>query len=194
MDPFYWSIILIGLGFVVVVMELFVPSAGVLGAIAAILLISGVITAFFQGIQTGALMLLFTAVGLPFLIALMIKVWPSTPIGKRILIGQLTSDQVLPKTEQYRSYGELEGQLGIAKTKMLPSGIIVINDRKYDAVSDGFPIEPGQAIIITAVKGTRLYVQPYDSEAIDEEDLPARDRDVLSQSLEELGIDEDPLA
>ncbi len=194
MDPFYWSIILIGLGFAVVVLELFVPSAGLLGVIAAILLISGVITAFFQGLQTGAIMLLLTAVGLPFLIAALIKVWPSTPIGKRILIGRRSSEEVLPQTEAYTSYGELEGQLGIAKTKMLPSGIIVVNDRKYDAVSDGFPIEPGQPIIITAIKGTRLYVQPYDAEAVTEQDLPARDRDVLSQSLEELGIDDEPLA
>lgn len=194
MDPFYWSMILIGLGFAVVILELFVPSAGMLGVAAAILLLSGVITAFFDDMQTGTIMLFVTALGLPFLLALMIKVWPNTPIGRRILIGRMTAQEVLPQNESYTTLKELEGQLGIAKTKMLPSGLIVVNDRKYDAVSDGFPIEAGQPIKVTAIRGTRIYVQPYDGEFDDAQDLPARDRDVLSQSLEELGIDEDPLA
>ena len=84
---------------------------------------------------------------------------------------------------------ELVGPLGMAKTKMLPSGIVVINGRKYDALSDGFAIESGQPIKVSAVKGTRIIVQPFDGEVSDPTDLPVRDRDVLTQPLEELGLE-----
>lgn len=194
MDPVYWSILLVVLGFVVIGLELFIPSAGVLGVMAATLLVSGVITAFLDSFYAGVMMLVVTVVGLSILIALMIKVWPSTPLGRRILSDRMTADQVLPQGEAYTSIRELVGQLGIAKTKMLPSGIIIVNDRKYDAVSDGFAIEAGQPVKVTKVQANRIYVQPYEGEVADADDLPPRDRDVLSQSLEDLGIDDDLLS
>ena len=189
MDPLYTSILLFGLGLGVIVLELFVPSAGILGLVAGGLLISSVVMAFKSSVTAGTAVLVGIAAGLPFLIGLWAKWWPKTPLGKLIMIGRQTEDQVLPQTEQYVDYKKLKGQLGIAKTKMLPSGIIIVNDRKYDAVSDGFPIEAGQPIKITSVKGTRLYVQPYDGELDEQGQVPARDRDILSQSLEDLGID-----
>lgn len=193
MEPWIWGLILVGIGFLVIVVELFIPSAGILGVVAGILLVSGVVTAFFTSIQAGFLVLLVTSLGLPVLIAFLIKIWPSTPIGKRILIGRMTSDDVMPRDEAVLGLKDLVGQLGVAKTKMLPSGLIVINGRKYDAVSEGFAIETGDAIKVVAVRGNRIYVQPYTGEELAEDDLPARDQDLLSQSLEELGIDDDPL-
>ncbi len=195
MDPIYWSIILLTLGFGVVVLELFVPSAGVLGIVAAVLIVSAVIVAFFKSLVAGAVILFITVLSLPLLFALMVKVWPSTPIGKRVLIGTMTEDDVLPQSEEYTEYQKLIGQLGIAKSKMLPSGQIVVNDRKYDAVSDGFPIDAGQPVKIISVKGNRIFVQPFDGDLDDEGELPARDNDILSQPLEEFGLDsmDDPL-
>ncbi len=195
MDPIYWSLILIGMGLGVILLELFIPSAGLLGILAATFLIAGIVTAFFQSMMTGLIVLLLTSLLLPALFALLIKIWPHTPIGRRILLGPATHDEVMPTGETYTRYAELVGQLGVAKSKMLPSGLIVVNDKKYDAVSDGFPIEAGQPVKVTAIRANRIFVEPYDGDVTDVEDLPARDRDVFSQSLEELGIEplDDPL-
>jgi len=190
MDPIYWSVILLGIGFFFVFLELFLPSAGLLGIIAGILLVSGVVVAFFESMQTGAIVLLLTVMALPILLALMVKIWPHTPIGRRIMMGQRTTEDVMPNSEAYTEFKTLVGQLGIAKTKMLPSGIIIINDRKYDAISDGFAIEVGQPIKVSAVRGNHIIVMPYDGEVEDASDLPVRDRDVLSQPIEELGLGE----
>lgn len=191
MDPFFWSMILVALGFAVVALELFVPSAGLLGVVAAVLFISGIITGFFHSLQTGAILLLITTLCLPLLFVLLVKVWPNTPIGRRVLIGQMSEEDVLPVGENYNRES-LIGKKGVAKTKMLPSGMIKIGDRSYDAVSDGFAIEAGQPIKVVSIKMSRILVQPYDPETevgnFDEDD-------VLSQPIAELGIDpiEDPL-
>lgn len=190
MDPITWTIILLSVGFLVVVLELFIPSAGMLGVLATILLVSGIIVAFFHSVYTGAIALLITVVSIPVLLAIMVNVWPHTPLGRRILLGKMDPNDVMPTNEQYTQYKHLIGQLGIAKTKMLPSGIVLINDRKYDALSDGFAIETGQPIKVSAVKGTRIIVQPYDGEMSNPKDLPVRDPDVLAQPIEGLGLEE----
>jgi len=79
--------------------------------------------------------------------------------------------------------------LGTARTKMLPSGIVLINGKKYDALSDGLPIDEGQPIRVVAVKNNRIIVVPHEGDLDDSEDLPARDRELLERPLEELGLD-----
>ena len=192
MDPLFWSLILIAIGLCVVVLELFVPSAGMLGVLAAILIIAGISLAFYADFKSGAVVLLVTVLILPALLAVMIKVWPSTPIGKRILLKNLRTEDVLPENQ---FSPELVGQLGVARTKMLPSGIVVINGEKLDAVSDGLPINAGQPIKVIAVRGNHIYVEPYEGDLADASEIPARDRDILSQPIDELGIDslDDPL-
>lgn len=189
MDPVYWSIILIVLGFFVILIELFIPSAGALGILAAVLLISGVIVGFTQSLAVGATMLLVTALMLPILFGLMIKIWPHTPIGRRILIGPITKDDVMPQGEELDEMRSLVGRLGVARTKMLPSGMIMIDDKKFDAVSDGLPIDQGQTIKVVSVKAHRITVTPYEGSIDDEGTIPVRDNDVLSQPIEDLGIE-----
>lgn len=184
--------ILVGFGFLIVVLELFVPSAGILGVVAAVLFISGIVTGFLHSLQMGTALLLVTTLCLPILFAVLVKVWPNTPIGRRILIGRMKEEDVLPLGESYQ-LDSLVGQKGIARTKMLPSGMIKIGDQTYDAVSDGFAIEEGQRIKVVAIRMNRIMVQPFDpADEVPDFD----DDDVLSQPIEQLGIDpiDDPMA
>ncbi len=196
MDPLYWSLILIAAGLIVIILELFIPSAGILGVIAGICLVSGIVIGFIDSIQTGLLVLLAVLIILPVMFSLMIKAWPHTPIGRRILIGPVERDDVIPKGEYYDEIQALVGQLGVARTKMLPSGIVMINGKKFDAISEGLPLDQGATIKVIAVKGNRIVVAQYDGEITDTNDLPARDSDMLSRPLEELGLDplDDPLS
>lgn len=188
MDPLYWSLILTAAGFLVIFLELFIPSAGVLGLVAGICLVSGIIVGFIDSTATGFLVLLAILVMLPIMFAAMIKMWPHTPIGKRILIGPVDMDDVELQGEYYDEIKSLLGRLGTAKTKMLPSGIVMIDGKKFDAVTDGLPIEAGDSIKVISAKGNRVVVSKYDGE-FDAQDLPATDSDLLSKPLEELGLD-----
>ena len=193
MDPLSWALILLGLGFLVIFLELFIPSAGVLGIIAAACLISGIVLGFMHSAQTGLLMMLGVLITLPVMFSMMVKIWPHTPIGKRVLIGPQSREDVIPTGEYYDEIQSLVGRLGIAKTKMLPSGIVIIDGKKYDAVTDGLPMDAGDTIKVNAIKGNRIVVSKYDGESSTDNDLPATDNDILSRPLEELGLDEDPL-
>lgn len=189
MDPIYWSVLLLAVGFAFVVLEVFLPSAGLLGILAGCFLVAGIVCAFREGYYTGAVVLLLTLLSIPVYMALMVHIWPHTPIGKLILLKDPRANRDSPSNEHYRKMTGLIGQLGVAKSEMILSGQIMVEDEKYDAISDGFPIEAGTPIKVVAVKGNRIYVQAYDGEAASSDDLPIRDRDVLTTPIEELGID-----
>ena len=48
----------------------------------------------------------------------------------------------------------------IARGTMLPSGLVVIEGKTYDAVSEGMAIEAGQTVLVVAVSTQRLVVRP----------------------------------
>ena len=191
----YWAFLLLAIGLFVVILELFLPSGGVLGVIAGILIVSSIVLGFMDGLKSGALVLLISVIALPALLGAMVKIWPHTPLGKLILLKDLKPEDVLPNRSHLQRRASLEGQLGVAKTKMLPSGIVVVNGEKYDAISDGFAIDIGDPIKVVSVRENRIHVQPYDASVDDASELPARDRDILAQPIEELGIEslDDPL-
>jgi len=192
---FYWALLLLALGLFVIVMELFIPSAGILGFLAGGLILAAIIVGFLDGLNSGAIILLMTVIALPVLFYSMVKVWPHTPLGKRILLKDLKPEDVLPNSSHYQKTVGLLGQLGVAKTKMLPSGTVLINGEKYDAISDGFAVEAGDPVKVVAVRENRIYVQPYDGSVDDVGNLPVRDVDILAQPIEGLGLDpiDDPL-
>ena len=192
-DALLWSILLLVLGLGLIALELFVPSGGVLGVLAALAIIASIAVAFSGGWVTGVSMLIATMVILPAVLAAAVHYWPRTPIGRMIVLQTPQSeDEVLPDTPEYRKLKDLIGKRGVAKTKMLPSGAVVIEGRVYDAFSEGMAIDPGQPIRVTAVRTNRIVVLL--------DDLPAErfteSSDMLAQPARNLGLEslEQPLS
>jgi len=166
-----WAVLLLVLGVALVILEVFVPSGGILGILAVGAIVAGVVTGFMQGPGVGFAILASAIIGLPGALILALKWWPKTPIGRRVLLASPRSDEVLPDDPQRRSLKELEGRIGRAKSKMLPSGLVVVDGRKVDAVSEGMPIEPGQKVRVVHVRGNSVVVRPVP------EDTPERPAD-----------------
>jgi membrane-bound serine protease (ClpP class) len=110
-------------------------------------------------------------------------------MGKAFL-GELPTDaEVLPEDPR-RS---LVGRVGIARTKMLPSGAVEIDGQIIDAVTQGQAIEPGSYVVVSEVRANRVVVRPAGK---DQRPSHINPNDVLSRPIEELGIEsfEDPLS
>ena len=104
MESFIWPIVLLLLGVLLIFLEIFVPSGGILSVLAACAIVASIVVAFSEGFVAGTLMLLAATVLVPVAIGLAIKWWPHTPLGKLILIKRPESeDEVLPDTEEYHS-------------------------------------------------------------------------------------------
>ena len=156
-----FAVLLLLLGLVFLVLEFFIPSGGGLAVLCALSLLGAIIVGFMAGPWTGATILLVEAAVVPAMLAAAVKWWPETWVGRMILIPRPKSpDEVLPETENYRGLGELVGRRGSARGMMLPSGIVVIEGKSYDAVSEGVPIEAGQTVVVVGVSTQRLVVRP----------------------------------
>lgn len=190
MDPLTWAIILMIAGCGLVVLEVFIPSGGILSFFSAIAIVASVVMAFRSNMTTGLGFIALTFAAVPATLGLAIKYWPRTPMGKAFL-GELKSSKELSPVD---TRSELIGKVGIAKSVMLPSGSVLIEGQYIDAISQGAAIELGQAVVVAEVSANRVVVRVADA---DEASRLVQDpRDVFSTPIEELGIDslEDPLA
>jgi membrane-bound serine protease (ClpP class) len=198
MEPLVWAALLLVLGMLLVMLEVFVPTAGVLGFLSVTSILTGIGLAFYNGGLTVGFGFLFgTAVVLPIVLGLAFRWFPETPIGKRLLPGLPTSEEVLPDNEERRTLRGLLGKVGQAKSPMLPSGAIVVEGRIINAVSEGLPIEAGQNVRVIEVRGGRVVVRPLEEgESTKPTPPPSSTDDILSRPIDTLGIDlpDDPLA
>ncbi len=194
MEPLVWPIVLMLLGIGLVCLEIFIPSAGLLGVMATAAVVASIIMGFMHSTALGTILVLVATLVLPLIVGLGIKVWPHTPIGKMILIKRPESEkEVLPDTAEYGLRERLVGKTGVAKTELLPSGDVVIDGQVYDAMSNGVAISAGQPVRVVDVNTQRLVVRPMSAaEKLADPTLG----DVLSTPLERLGIEpfDDPLA
>lgn len=164
MDLLGWSIVLLLAGIVFLVLEFFLPSAGTLGILATLSFCGAIVLAFVASPAYGIGMLLTVMVIVPASLFAAVQWWPETPIGRLILIQRPEhAEEVLPETEHYRGLRMLVGKRGEAKSLMLPSGVVQIERRTYDALSEGLTIEPGQPIVVVGVNMQRLIVRVDDS-------------------------------
>ncbi len=160
MNQLLWPTVLLLLALTLIVLEVFVPSAGVLSAAAALAMVASIVTAFmYGGMQVGTLFMAASGILLPLLIWLMLQIWPKTPLGRRILIKPPTPDEIESPQQALRK--QLVGRHGIAVTAMLPAGAIRIEGRTFDAISDGISIEKNTPIEVIAVRGRHLVVRPF---------------------------------
>jgi len=187
-----WIIALFVLAMLFMVSEFFFPSSGVMGILAAIMVVTAIIWSYVEwGVNGGTFVFATAMVLVPVLLALGIKWWPHTPIGKRILLQ--------PPTELARAHEELAQKRqalvqcrGIAKSPLLPAGAIIVEGQTYDAVSEGAPIDEGQPIEVVRIQGNHIIVRPVKTNAPLPSQLPqdatTPPDDILSQPLSDVKL------
>jgi membrane-bound serine protease (ClpP class) len=188
-----WAILLFAAGCALVVLEVFVPSGGIIGILSAVAFIGAIVLAFQPSATTGPtigfIFAMVTVFAVPSLVALAFKYWPKTRMGKAFL-GELPSEADVAPQDARRA---LIGRVGVTRTKMLPCGAVEIDGQIIDAVSQGQAIEPGTYVVVSEVRANRVVVRPAGKDQRPSHENP---NDVLSRPIDELGIEslDDPLA
>ncbi len=167
-------------------LELFIPSGGLLGVASVAALVAAVILGFMHSLQAGAAILVAVTFGVPVLISFGLRLWPRTAIGKRMLT--IDPDGVPSVDLQKAEHDALVGKLGVAKTNLLPSGLIEIEGRRFDALSIGVAINAGQSVEVVSVISGKIQVQPCSDKRTPKPESSISSS--LETPIESLGIDE----
>jgi len=181
MEPWMWAVLLLLVGFCLVVLEIFVPSGGILAMLTVCAVLGAVGLAFYQSPMVGLAVLAAAVVGFPIVVILALKWLPETSMGRKVLLTPPSSEEVRPEISQREALEALVGRIGRAKTPMLPSGFVQIDNRTYDAVGEGMAIDPGQRVRVIEVRGNRLIVERVS------EDEPVEDPLARPVDWEDLG-------
>ena len=166
MNTLLWVVTLLLLGLGVMVLEVFVPSGGILGFVSIAALIAAVATAFLeQGATAGMAALAVVVLAVPAVLSLAFRWFPETPLGRRVLPPAPLAADVLPDLERRRHVRELVGHSGRTVSELLPWGRVEIDGETVEAMSEGGPIDAGTAIEAVGVQGTALVVRPAEQRA-----------------------------
>ncbi|MHB1652654.1 MAG: NfeD family protein [Desulfitobacteriaceae bacterium] len=144
------------LGFIFLVLEIFVPG-GVLGMIGIIALITGIISVA-DSVVEGMLYILIMFTILGILVFLSFRFPQTKRFWRKFTLNTRQSNQegyVAPKP----SYESYLGRYGTAMTQLRPAGTADFDGERLDVVTEGGFIRNGSGIKVIAVEGTRVIVR-----------------------------------
>lgn len=158
----YVGLALLALAMLLIVIEVFVPSGGVIAIGAGISVVAGLVMLFKFSISWGITGSLLTMVLGPMSFFWAVNLLPSTRAGRR-LIGAPTEEEVQRKQAAERKiYDEraaLLGAEGIAKTDLRPVGIAEIDGQRFDVLAEGGLIEAGTRVRVTVADLEKIKVR-----------------------------------
>ena len=155
-----WAILLLGLGLVLIVAELLIPSFGLLGLAASLSIIAGGVFAWRE--ESIVFYMVMSGLCVPVAVMAGFKLLPRSPLSKALMApGFSTADNraVDPRDAQ------LMGAEGAVIATLHPSGVARLDDRRVDVVSRGEMIEVGVRVRVIELLGNRVVVAEVGEEA-----------------------------
>lgn len=158
MGPYLWLILLLALAILFAGMEVIVPSGGILAVLALLAVAGSVYFAFQIGTVFGIIYFVLIVIFGTLAVRWMIKWFPKSKVGKMFILDP-EDDPALAPDEELEKLKELLNKPGIVRSRMMPSGIVEIDARKYDAFSEGEPLDPGEEVVVVDVQGILITVR-----------------------------------
>tara|TARA_A100001391_G_scaffold165802_1_gene125765 strand:+ start:676 stop:1353 length:678 start_codon:yes stop_codon:yes gene_type:complete len=155
--------------FALAIAEILIPSGGMIGLSAVVVAVTSIIVGYTYSSSMALTLTLVYVITTPILLALLIRFWPNTKIGRRMLNrATLESDSALPEptTIDGTPLSQFIGRVGIATSNLLPSGEIKIDGHRSEAVSTGLPIDRDALVIVVRVQTGKLQVRAANEDEI----------------------------
>lgn len=157
-----WGFGLLAGAVLLLVLEVFVPSGGVLGVSALLVAIAGLVAFWIEGWIWGVTSTGIVVVLTPMAINFLIKLMPNTPVGKRMFLQEDPElVEARHREEAARREQELAliGAVGVAVNDLYPVGIAEIEGTKIDVLAEGGAIDAGTPVRVTKIEGNQVKVR-----------------------------------
>ncbi len=197
MQPLVIAVILYFAAIGLALLDLYVPSAGMLVLLSFLSAVGSVLFGFQAGTTAGMTMLTLVAGSVPVLAIIAFYVWPHTPIGRRIVLGLPEQQPAVAATEQTQ-LSSCVGRVVVSEYPLMPGGQITIDRRSYNALAEVGYIDAGQRVEVVGVRHRNLIVRvtdkpenqlPSNSAPSTTETAEARSGNLLDVPADQLGLD-----
>ncbi len=163
-------------GLAAIIIEFFVPAAGLIGILGFGSMVAGIVLAYNgYGTVTGTVFLIGTLIATPAVIALYFKLFPKSVVGRWLILrgnrekdidsgnaGESDDTATIPGDPG--PYPDLKGKTGKTVSSLRPSGTVEIDGRTYSVVTGGEYIDRGETVIVRKVEGNRITVRKESNE------------------------------
>jgi len=147
-------------GVAAVIVEMFVPALGLIGAGGLAAIVASIVMVYREfGTLVGSIYLGAAIIVLPVLFVLYFRYLPRTFVGKRLIQQDVQDREAGYSSYTAEKYDGLVGKEGMALTVLRPVGTVLIDGNKYSAVTAGEFVERDQPIVVSKVEGSRIVVR-----------------------------------
>lgn len=179
--------LLAALGLGILIIEMFIPTAGMLAILSGTCFIGAFYCAYRAWYQTGQFVwwwgfVLGFVVAVPSVLFGGLYWMPRTAFGKELFVAPQKLEELEPFQDEEAQLRKLVNQRGKATTMFSPGGMVLVGSQRLHAESEGIVIDPGQDVVVVGVKGNRLVVRP----------APAYDP-APSQAGQSVAVESEPL-
>lgn len=148
--------ILFFLGFLLLVVEAFIPGFGLAGITGTIFIALGIIKVS-NSLLTSILLVLILVIVVAVFFYFIFRSASRGSLGKRLVLNEsLTNDHGFSSS---KDFSEMVGKTGVALTALRPAGIAEIDNKRMDVQAEGEYIVAGDKIQVICVEGAKLIVK-----------------------------------
>ncbi|MBE3102969.1 MAG: nodulation protein NfeD, partial [Bacilli bacterium] len=152
----YESILLFGIGIVFVIAEFFLPGA-IAGIIGLALIIGSILLAGGNVVHMGIALLIAFIVAFVGMVIIMKFFGKNIKLFNKMILKDSTDTEHGYVSNINRT--ELMGKLAKSMTPLRPSGTIMLDGERIDAVTEGGFVDSGKVVKIIKVEGSRTVVR-----------------------------------
>jgi membrane-bound serine protease (ClpP class) len=156
------GVALIGLGFLLFLGELFLPTGGILLVLSGASIVVGIALTFVYDTAVGVWSMVAVFIALPVVGGLALRWWPRTPLGKRFILTVPPDDATVAAMPVHVELENLKGRIGRSLSALRPAGVVDFDGRRIDTVTEGMMVEPGQLVRCIDVRAGRVVVRPVE--------------------------------
>ena len=151
--------VLIVVGLLLLVAELFLPSSGILLVVSLCAIAFGVTMTFIYGEDpmTGVITLVCVFIALPLLGGLLLHYCPKTRM--RFFLNGPDEDATIASMPVNTELESLRGRFGRAISALRPAGVVEFDGKRIDTITEGLMVEPGQWVRCIDVKSGKVIVR-----------------------------------
>ncbi len=158
----YWGIGLWAIAILLFVIELIVPSGGIIGGVSFLCAACGVGAFWMASTTWGIVSLLMLIVMVPVCGWFAVKVMPETTLGRQMMLAE-DEDELQMRAMEAAAQREREqalvGAEGVALQDLRPVGLARIEGTKVEVLAATGYIEAGTTIRVVSVEGNQIKVR-----------------------------------
>jgi membrane-bound ClpP family serine protease len=158
--------ILLGAGaFGIFVLELFLPTGGLLAVLCVLSAISPVVLGFMHHPTLGMSLLALYSVAAPFMLVFGLRMAAKSPMGRRMVLSAEDPSRAGSGIPDTAVMLPPVGATGEAITPLRPGGFVRIDGRRLDATAEGDLIDAGTPVEVVSVREGLVRVRPRRTQA-----------------------------